>query len=196
MPTLRWPAHHRRLLLGLGVIATGPACDDAERVDALEARIAELERRTTDTAKAIEPLADVPNALEHQQRELALMRDGQDAMTARIAELDAAIATLAAKPDMAEPIATQKHAPELAGADTEPVPVGIAECDAYLRKYVACIRDEMPAASRPAMLEAMARTAEAWRDAATGPARTALAATCTDADAASREALTSMGCVW
>lgn len=208
MPTLRGPAFSRLSMVALGLQLAGSACGDAEREAALEARIAELERRGADTAKAIEPLADVPNALEQQQREVATLRDGQAAATSRLAAIDASIAALRESvvaleraPTAAGPIDPDKtgaappEAPIVEGA-AAPVEVGIPECDAYLRKYVACIRDEMPEQSRPAMLDALFATSTAWRDAATGPARSGLATACKDVDASTREAMESLGCAW
>ena len=72
-----------------GAVAT--ACEDGDtaghvgKIDALDARVAELERRTTDSGKALEPLAALPNTLVQTQQSLATMKAEQATLVARLA---------------------------------------------------------------------------------------------------------------
>ena len=78
-----------------GVLTAGlllfAACDDEEKaamagkIDALDARVAELERKGTDSGKALESLAPLPNALEQAQQSLATMKAEQATLVARLA---------------------------------------------------------------------------------------------------------------
>lgn len=75
--------------------------------------------------------------------------------------------------------------------------VGVPECDAYLKKYEACLNDKMPAAARDASRSAMETQRKAWRDAANNPAQKAsLGAACKAADDAAKAGMTAYGCTW
>ena len=175
------------------------ACDDGSkaRIDALEGRITELERRTTDTSRALEPLATLPNTVEQHQASAKTIRDEQATLVARLARAEESIAALeaaGAKATTTRPLTTL-------GTETiaelhETPEVGVPECDEYLRKYRACVEDKVPAAARKSMLDAIATMSKAWSEAAAGPARDALSAGCKSADEASRKSFVAMGCTW
>ncbi len=74
--------------------------------------------------------------------------------------------------------------------------IGIAECDEYIEKYTKCIMDKMPEAGRAQMKDAMEQSAKAWKEAAAGPGKDAVAATCKTALDAAKQATTAMGCTW
>jgi hypothetical protein len=74
--------------------------------------------------------------------------------------------------------------------------VGVATCDEYLTKYHRCIQEHAPEAARQPMLDAMKQTAEAWREAARGPAGEGLDTACRAALDAVKQATSSMGCEW
>lgn len=195
----------RRCVLGLGLVAL-VACDDGSkaRIDALEGRIAELERRTTDTAKAIEPLAAIPNTLEQQQQSAKSIREEQATLVARLARAEEATAALGAqlKELQAAGVTAAKGTtpPTTLGTEATTVlpkslEIGVPACDDYLRKYLACVAS-MPETARKPMMDAIETTADAWRDAAAGPARDAMAQACEAASEAAGKAFASMGCKW
>ena len=68
------------------------------------------------------------------------------------------------KPDEAkegEPGKEGEPAPEGEGAS-----VGVPECDEYINKYTACLKDKMPEASRGAMEQGLNTMKDAWKKAA------------------------------
>lgn len=94
-------------------------------------------------------------------------------------------------------------APVSPGAEARPAAapppdgkVGVAECDEYIEKYTECLMAKLPDKARPLMLDAMDQSARAWRDAAAGPAKDGVAATCRIAIEAAKQATASMGCSW
>lgn len=73
---------------------------------------------------------------------------------------------------------------------------GVAECDDYMKKYLACIDKLAPAAQGQArqMLE---QSRDAWKQAAaTAEGKAALATTCKSASDAAGQALRAQGCTW
>lgn len=185
-----------RVLLAIPLLLAA-ACNDERdaKIDALEARVAELERRTTDTSRAIEPLAALPNAVEQQQQSATTIRNEQATLVARLARAEEAIAALQVRAATASPpLEVEATAP--ASVLPKTLEVGVPECDEYLRKYLACIEEKMPAGTKTAMIEALESTSKAWREAATGPARTALGEACRQANEAAGKAFASMGCTW
>ena len=75
--------------------------------------------------------------------------------------------------------------------------IGIPECDDYLRKYEACVRDKVPASVKPQLETALAQNRQAWQQAAAQPAaRSTLASTCQQAVTAARMSMTAYGCQW
>ncbi len=73
---------------------------------------------------------------------------------------------------------------------------GIPACDEYLAKFDRCIRDHMPEAARPQLVDAMAQTRKAWQESAAGPGRDQLGQACAAALEAARSATKSIGCEW
>lgn len=74
---------------------------------------------------------------------------------------------------------------------------GIAECDEYLRKYEACLRDKVPAAAKPQLEQALEQYRTTWRAAAAQPAaRAALANACQQAITTTKMATSTFGCQW
>jgi hypothetical protein len=98
-----------------------------------------------------------------------------------------------------QPAASSTSAPaaSAAPASTSGSPeFGVAECDDYFKKYLACIDKLAPAAQTQArqMLE-QSRTA--WKQAAsTDEGRTGLATTCKAASDAAAPAMRAQGCSW
>jgi len=74
--------------------------------------------------------------------------------------------------------------------------IGIPECDEYIEKYTKCIMDKVPEAAQAQMKDAMNQSAKAWKEAAAGPAKDGVAATCKTALDAAKTATSAMGCEW
>jgi len=75
--------------------------------------------------------------------------------------------------------------------------IGVPECDEYIRKYEACVRDHVPAAQKPMVEQALAQYRTTWRSAAAQPAaRASLAGACQQALTTARASMTAYGCQW
>jgi hypothetical protein len=73
---------------------------------------------------------------------------------------------------------------------------GVAACDDYMKKYLACIDRLAPAAQTPAR-QALEQSRTAWKQAATtDQGRAALATTCKAASDAAASAMRAQGCSW
>lgn len=82
-------------------------------------------------------------------------------------------------------------------AEAVPGPTGVAACDEYLSKYRRCVEDHLPEAAREVTLEALDKSGEAWKAAASTPAgRSGLEIACQTASEAASEATRAMGCTW
>jgi hypothetical protein len=74
--------------------------------------------------------------------------------------------------------------------------LGVAECDDYMKKYMACIA-RMPAAAQNAAKATLDQTRDAWKQTASNEAaKPALAASCRAATETARAAMTAYGCSW
>jgi hypothetical protein len=78
-----------------------------------------------------------------------------------------------------------------AGAD-----FGVAECDEYMKKYLACVDKLAPAAQTQAR-QALEQSRAAWKQAAsTDQGKAALATTCKAASDAAAPSMRAQGCSW
>jgi hypothetical protein len=74
---------------------------------------------------------------------------------------------------------------------------GVAECDNFIKSYTACLEEKVPEEARTAMMESLEKSKEAWTQAAaTEEGKAGLAAACTEAETAAKEAVKSFGCEW
>ena len=90
---------------------------------------------------------------------------------------------------MAAPAAA---APAMAAGD-----FGVPACDAYMRKYVACVDSKVPEQGRAMMRQSIEQTKAAWKQAASTPqGRDGLAMACTQAETAAKQAMAAYGCSW
>lgn len=183
----------RVVLVSLCIVV---GCDkSAERVTALETRIAELEKKQAESEQATAALGKLRDEHKTVADKVAAMQlaDVQTADTLAKVQRDVASA--------------QEQLAILAKSGTmsvEPgglkVPasgeIGIPACDEYITKYMKCIEDKVPKAARETMNEAMAETVKAWKEAASGPAREGLATACEAALDAAKAATKSLGCEW
>jgi hypothetical protein len=72
---------------------------------------------------------------------------------------------------------------------------GVAECDDYLTKYMACINDKVPEAARASMQTSMDQMREGWKTAAAAPGgKEALAQACKTASDSAKESMKAFGC--
>ena len=100
------------------------------------------------------------------------------------------------------PPASQPPAATTAPATTAPAAsgtseFGVAECDDYMRKYLACIDTHVPEASRAMVRQQLDQTREQWRQAAaTSEGRSALAVGCKAATDAAKAAMGAYGCTF
>ena len=84
-----------------------------------------------------------------------------------------------------------------ASTTTSAAVTGVAECDEYISKYEACVKDKVPASMRAQMQATLDASRNAWKTAASTPqGKATLAKTCTDALAAARQAMGSYGCTF
>jgi hypothetical protein len=94
-------------------------------------------------------------------------------------------------PTVAAPAASAP-APTPASADLE---FGVAECDEYVKKYLACVESKVPEAVRGQIRASLDQTRTAWRQAATTPeGKAGLAQACSMANEAAKTAMTAYGC--
>jgi len=100
-----------------------------------------------------------------------------------------------------------EQAPPMAPATTMAAPAtmpmiaagdfGVAECDNYMKKYMACVDSKVPEAARAMMRQQMDQTKAAWKQAASTPqGKAGLAAGCKQADQSSGPAMKAYGCTW
>jgi hypothetical protein len=84
-----------------------------------------------------------------------------------------------------------------ASTTTTAAVTGVAECDEYISKYEACVKDKVPASMRAQMQTTLDASRNAWKTAASTPqGKATLAKTCTDALAAAKQAMGSYGCTF
>ncbi len=75
--------------------------------------------------------------------------------------------------------------------------IGVAECDSYLEKYLACIESKTPAGAQAVLRQQLEQARAAWKQAAATPeGRAGLASACAQAKAASKQAMSTYGCAW
>jgi hypothetical protein len=75
--------------------------------------------------------------------------------------------------------------------------IGVAECDDYIAKYEACLRDKVPAAGRAQMETSFKQARDAWKKAAETPqGKASLAAACKQASDAAAAGMKAYGCSW
>jgi hypothetical protein len=110
-----------------------------------------------------------------------------DAMPTDAAPTDAAPTDPAAAPTDA----TAAPAADAAAMDS----TGVKECDDYLTKYMACLNDKVPAASRAAMQQGIDQMRTGWKAAAATPAgKAGLAQACTTASESAKASMKAFGC--
>jgi hypothetical protein len=91
------------------------------------------------------------------------------------------------------PASASASAPASTTASTD---FGVAECDDYFKKYLACVDKLAPAAQTQAR-QALEQSRAAWKQAAsTEQGKSALASTCKAASDAAAPGMRAQGCSW
>ncbi len=91
------------------------------------------------------------------------------------------------------PASGSASAPASTTASTD---FGVAECDNYFKKYLACVDKLAPAAQTQAR-QALEQSRTAWKQAAsTEQGKAALAQTCKAASDAAAPGMRAQGCTW
>jgi hypothetical protein len=111
---------------------------------------------------------------------------------------DAMPADTAPAADAAPADAATTDTAAMPAADAAPMAAdstGVAECDDYLTKYMACVNDKVPAASRAAMQQGIDQAKAGWVQAAATPeGKAGLAQACKAASDAAKASMKAFGC--
>lgn len=106
----------------------------------------------------------------------------------------AAVSCGGEKPPSPAPTPAAAAVPPAGAATGE---IGIPECDEYIRKYEACLRDKVPASQRAMLEQALDQHRSTWRTAAAQPqARATLASSCQQVLSAAKMSMGPYGCQW
>jgi len=98
--------------------------------------------------------------------------------------------------------APAKTAPAAAPTQAAAAPVpaaaaefGVAECDDYMTKYLACVDSKVPEAARAALRQSLDQTKAQWKQAASTPeGKSGLAMACKQMTETARVSMTAYGC--
>lgn len=75
--------------------------------------------------------------------------------------------------------------------------IGIPECDNYIKKYEACVKDKVPAQASEALKTSFETVRKGWKDAAKNPqAKEGLASACKQAHEAAKQSMAAYKCDW
>jgi hypothetical protein len=102
------------------------------------------------------------------------------------------------EPPPPPPTTTTTQAPAPAAEEGEmEAALGVPECDDFIAAYTACLEEKVPEEARTALMESLEKSKEAWKEAAaTEEGKAGLAAACTEAATAAKEAVKSYECEW
>jgi hypothetical protein len=74
---------------------------------------------------------------------------------------------------------------------------GVPECDNYMKSWLACVDSKVPESMRGTYRTAIEQSKAQWKQAASTPqGKEALAMTCTQSLAATKQALAAYNCSW
>jgi hypothetical protein len=100
----------------------------------------------------------------------------------------------AAPPATQAPATTAAAAPAAPAAGAE---FGVAECDDYMAKYVACIDSKVPEAGRAMVRQQLDQTKASWKQAASTPeGKAGLATACKQMTETAKTAMAAYGCTF
>jgi hypothetical protein len=95
--------------------------------------------------------------------------------------------------------ATSKPAtsPATTAASSSSDSIGVAECDAFLKSYEACVKDKVPEVARAQFNSTLAQWRKSWHDAAQNPqTRGTLAAACKAQIDAAKQSMKAYNCTF
>ena len=98
--------------------------------------------------------------------------------------------------------ATNKNAPATAAPTTttsasSSQKVGVAECDAFIAAYEACVNDKVPAAARAQFNSSLAQWRKSWHDLAANPqTKPTLVQACKSTLEQARQSMKAYGCTF
>ncbi len=101
-----------------------------------------------------------------------------------------------------QPAPPPANPPATAAAGTSAASVaagdfGVPECDAYMKKYLACIDSKVPEAGRAMLKQSLDQQKAAWKQAASTPeGKAGLAMGCNAAAEQTKAAVAAYGCTW
>jgi hypothetical protein len=108
----------------------------------------------------------------------------------------AALACYACGNSAPPPPPAASAAPASTASSSAPGEFGVAECDDYMKKYLACI-DKLAPTAQTAARQALDQSRAAWKQAAaTEQGKAALATSCKAASDAAATAMRAQGCTW
>ena len=100
-----------------------------------------------------------------------------------------------AKTAPAAPAATQASAAAAPAAAPAVADFGVAECDDYMAKYLACVDSKVPEAARATMRQTLEQTKAQWKQAASTPqGKSSLAMACKQMTESAKASMTAYGC--
>jgi len=104
------------------------------------------------------------------------------------AQAPAKTAPAAAPAAQAPAAAAPAAAPAVAG-------FGVAECDDYMAKYLACVDSKVPEAARATLRQSLDQTKAQWKQAASTPqGKSALATACKQMTESAKTSMSAYGC--
>src|SRR6266850_2355930 len=91
--------------------------------------------------------------------------------------------------------ATATVAPTTTASASSSQKVGVAECDAFIAAYEACVNEKVPAAARAPLNSSLAQWRKSWRDLAANPqTKPTLVQACKSALEQARQSTKPYGC--
>jgi hypothetical protein len=95
-------------------------------------------------------------------------------------------------PKSSEPAVEVSKVAAAGGGET-----GVPECDAYIKKYEACVQSKVPEAARASVRQSLDQMKAAWKQAAASPnGKASLATGCNAALDAAKTSMGAYGCSW
>jgi len=93
--------------------------------------------------------------------------------------------------------ATATVAPTTTASASSSQKVGVAECDAFIAAYEACINDKVPAAGRAQFNTSLAQLRKSWHDLAANPqTKPTLVQACKSTLEQTRQSMKAYGCTF
>jgi len=87
--------------------------------------------------------------------------------------------------------------PATTAASSSSNSIGVAECDAFLKSYEACVKDKVPEVARAQFNSTLAQWRKSWHDAAQNPqTRGTLAAACKAQIDAAKQSMKAYNCTF